>query len=90
MSLGNVLLGIVAGIAVGATLGVLFAPDKGSNTRKKITEKGNELAGDLEQKFSELIESITSRLESLQEEAIRLVENGEPQPEEMEKEATPS
>ncbi|MBK6619553.1 MAG: YtxH domain-containing protein [Saprospirales bacterium] len=90
MSLGNVLLGIVAGIAVGATLGVLFAPDKGSNTRKKITEKGNELAGDLEQKFSELIESITSRLESLQEEAIRLVENGEPQPEEMEKEVTPS
>ncbi len=90
MSLGNVLLGIVAGIAVGATLGVLFAPDKGSNTRKKITEKGNALAEDLEQKFSELIEGITSRLESLQEEAIRLVENGEPHPEETEKEVTPS
>ncbi len=35
MKTSNVILGIVAGAAVGALLGVLFAPDKGTNTRKK-------------------------------------------------------
>ena len=33
---GNVLLGLAAGLAVGVAVGVLFAPDKGEETRKKI------------------------------------------------------
>jgi gas vesicle protein len=32
MSKGKVILGVLAGVAVGAMLGVLFAPDKGWNT----------------------------------------------------------
>ena len=39
MKSSNVLLGIVGGLAAGAVLGVLFAPDKGTNTRKKIAKK---------------------------------------------------
>lgn len=41
MDTGKVLLGILAGLATGAVLGILFAPDKGSDTRKKnIQERG--------------------------------------------------
>ena len=36
---GNTVLGILAGTAIGAVLGILYAPDKGTNTRKKIADQ---------------------------------------------------
>ena len=59
MSKGNVLLGIVSGLAVGALLGVLFAPAKGSETRQKLSDKGADLAENLKSKFDEFIDDLT-------------------------------
>ena len=47
MNTGKVLLGVVAGIAVGALLGVLFAPDKGCDTRRKIGQKKDDITDEL-------------------------------------------
>jgi gas vesicle protein len=39
----EILLSLGIGLAVGGILGVLFAPDKGSETRRKISESGSNL-----------------------------------------------
>lgn len=41
MSQNNNLLGVVLGTAVGVGIGMLFAPDKGSETRKRIVKGAN-------------------------------------------------
>jgi gas vesicle protein len=40
----KVLAAFLAGAAAGATIGLLLAPDKGSETRKKIKEKISDLS----------------------------------------------
>lgn len=88
MDSGKVLLGVLAGVAVGATLGILFAPDKGSVTRKKIAAKGDDYAEGLEEKFNELIEGVTKQFEAVKEEAARMAENGKTKTEEAVAEIT--
>jgi gas vesicle protein len=90
MDSGKVLLGVLAGVAVGATLGILFAPDKGSNTRRKISKKSDEYAEELEAKFNEFIESITEKFENMQDEAARIVESGEQKVEKVLAEVSPA
>ena len=48
---GKIITALAAGLAAGAILGVLFAPDKGSETRKKINDQGKKLADDLKEKL---------------------------------------
>lgn len=55
MSRGSIILGALAGIAAGALVGILFAPDKGVSTRKKIVNKGEEYVDNLKEKINGLL-----------------------------------
>ncbi len=79
MSSGKVLLGLLAGIAAGALLGVLFAPEKGSVTRKKIAKKSEDYTDSLKDKFNELVDDIFKKIETITGE----VENEKPVAEEV-------
>jgi len=50
---GKVLGALIVGAAAGAVLGVLFAPDKGSETRKKIAKGTDGLINQLSDKIDE-------------------------------------
>ena len=65
MKAGNVFLGVLAGAATGALLGVLFAPEKGSRTRRQIANKADGLAEDLKEKFEDMVDGISDKYESL-------------------------
>ena len=67
MRSGKLLLGVLTGFAVGAALGVLFAPDKGWNTRKRISKKGEDIADDLGDKFEEFLDSISVKMDEVRE-----------------------
>lgn len=68
MSTGKILLGVLAGVAAGALLGVLFAPDKGSVTRKKIIKKSDEYADALNEKFNEYMDTISEKIDDVKNE----------------------
>lgn len=67
-STSKILLGFIAGAAIGGALGILLAPDKGSETRRKIVEKGSEMG-------ESLGESLTGFSETVKDKFNDVVEN---------------
>jgi gas vesicle protein len=74
MSSGKMLIGILAGAAAGAVLGILFAPDKGCETRRKISEKSHEYTSAMGDKFNAFVERLTENLEGMREDVKEQVD----------------
>ena len=53
---GTSFFGFIAGVAVGALLGVLYAPDKGKNTRDKLSYQLDKYLEELENIMSDLMQ----------------------------------
>ena len=73
MNSNKVVLGILGGVAAGALLGILFAPEKGSKTRKKIADKSKGIANDMKDKLEDLYVDATDKYENLLQDAKGLV-----------------
>lgn len=58
---GNVLLALATGVALGAGIGILFAPDKGKNTRKKIKDSVDETTSKLKHKIDVLSQEVREK-----------------------------
>jgi gas vesicle protein len=65
----NVLLGILAGVAAGALIGMLVAPGKNSKTAKKLVSEGEDYFGGLKEKYGDLLDRLNAKLDALKDEA---------------------
>ena len=73
---GDALFAFIAGAAAGLTLGLLFAPDKGEETRRKLRETAGDAADEAKSRarlakaeFDEIKAELKDRTEDLREDA---------------------
>ncbi len=65
MSTRKIVLGVLAGIAAGTLIGVLIAPDKGSETRRKIRQKGDDLVEGVKDGMTSMVDGVTNKFDQL-------------------------
>ena len=76
MKTNKILLSIIAAAGAGAAIGLLYAPDKGENTRKNISNKGDKLLEGLNESLSQLQGAITKKYNTAMDETEMLIANG--------------
>ncbi len=72
----KILLTILASVASGVIIGMLFAPKKGSKTRKMILQGGEALTDAFKEKLNSISESFAEGYDITLGKADALVENG--------------
>lgn len=73
MSTGKIVVGALAGLAMGSLLGILFAPEKGSRTRRKILSKGEDYMDDFKEKIQDYVENLKDTYEKTLQDTAHLL-----------------
>lgn len=58
---GSTLLALITGAAIGAGVGLLYAPDSGEKTRKKLKEESKKAQDRLNQKYTETSSNLSEK-----------------------------
>lgn len=67
---------LLIGAATGAAVGLLMAPNKGTETREFLYKKGNKVADDLEKRFEDVSKGIKTQIDNSRKELAEMAENG--------------
>ncbi len=73
---GRLIGAVLLGAAIGGALGILFAPDRGSETRRKISQKGTDLTDSIKNKFGKIVDKFRREVEAVKDQATDFTENG--------------
>ncbi len=84
---GSVLLALLMGAAIGAGVGILYAPDKGSKTRKKLKEKAanaeNEIFERISKAKADLSDSMNAKKDKFEKRLEEIVSNAKQKSDEI-------
>lgn len=72
MKISSIIITAVFAGAAGAIAGTLFAPGKGSKTRKNIARKGQEYRNYMHDNFDDFTDSVSHPFENLEDQTMRL------------------
>jgi gas vesicle protein len=61
MDSGKIIAGIIIGAVAGALAGILLAPEKGSETRKRISSTGEDYFHSVKDSLDELLDNVAER-----------------------------
>ncbi len=61
----KVVVALIAGLAAGAALGILFAPERGEETRDKLSQSLKDLGDSIKDKAADEINSLTNLKEKV-------------------------
>ena len=68
MRTGKFVSGILMGVAIGTLAGILFAPDKGSKTRKKLRRQSD----GLKEKLNNMVDEMTEKYEQVMDKSKKV------------------
>ncbi|MEO6177646.1 MAG: YtxH domain-containing protein [Flavobacterium circumlabens] len=61
MESGKLAVTLLAGVAIGAAIGVLFAPEKGEDLRNKLADLKSDYLGNLKDKITDFTGDLTGK-----------------------------
>lgn len=76
MKSGKTIFTILTSAATAAIAGILFAPQKGSTTRKKLSKQSRKIADTASDTFKTSLDNITKQFKTMHREAEEGVEKG--------------
>lgn len=72
---GKVIGALILGAAIGGALGILFAPEKGSKTRKVLSNKSDDLLEDMTGKLNDLLADAKKEVETAKNKAGEFIDS---------------
>jgi len=72
MSTQKIITGVLLGAAAGAILGILFAPDKGSATRRRISGITSDIKDDMADTWDDLTDTISEKIAGIKDTIVNV------------------